>query len=121
MNVWIAPGGHDVMLELWCIRETDSGTRHFVGYDVVNRDGRVSTPLVQFDPATGTGVTSSGSRYQLVGRAGHNRDAEYVWSLVMNAWEINSWADITADLVPDWRRGYTLPNPVGDDADNAGE
>ncbi len=101
--------GRKVVLELWCIRQTDSGTRHFVGYDIVNGDGRVSTPVVDFDPATGTGVTSSGSCYQLVGRAGQNRDAEYVWALATRAWNVRSWTDITPTLVLDWRRGYTLP------------
>jgi hypothetical protein len=72
-------------------------------------EGRVSTPITQFDAVTGTGVTSNGSRYQLVGRAGHNRDAEYVWALATKLWDIGSWTDITAALVPDWRRGYVLP------------
>jgi hypothetical protein len=109
MSVWKAPGGQDVILERWSIRETDSGARHFVGYDVANAYGRVSTPIVEFHPATGTGVTSTGSRYQLVGRAGRNRDAEYVWALATKAWEVRSWTDITPTLVPDWRRGYVLP------------
>ncbi|WP_193567049.1 hypothetical protein [Paraburkholderia azotifigens] len=120
MTVWRVPGGLDVVLKLWSIRETDSGVRHFVGYDVVNAEGRVSTPIMQFDPMTGTGVTSTGSRYQLVGRAGHNRDAEYVWELATKAWDIGSWTDITPTLVPDWRRGFTLPSSVEDDADIGG-
>lgn len=112
MIVRRAPGGCDVVLELWCIRETDSGTRHFVGYNIVDGDGRVSTPIVEFDPEMGSGVTSSGSRYQLVGRAGQNRDAEYIWALATKAWNITSWTDITPTLVPDWRRGYVLPSSI---------
>ncbi len=104
--------GCHVVLELWCIREIDAGTRHFVGYDIVDGKGRVSTPIMEFDPETGTGVTSSGSRYQLVGRAGQNRDAEYVWSLATKAWDVKSWIDVTATLVPHWRRGYVLPDSM---------
>jgi hypothetical protein len=106
MTVRRTSDGCDVVLELWCIRETDSGTRHFVGYNIVDGGGRVSSPVVEFDPATGRGVTTNGSRYQLVGRAGQNRDAEYLWALATRAWNVKSWTDVTPMLVPDWRRGY---------------
>lgn len=112
MTVRKASEGCDAVLELWCIRETDAGTRHFVGYNIVDGEGRVSTPIAVFDPVTGTGVTSNGIRYQLVGRAGQNRDAEYVWALAAKAWDVKSWTDVTPMLVPDWRRGYVLPGSI---------
>jgi len=105
-----------VMLERWSIRERDdTSERHFVGFDTVNSDGRVSTPIRVFDPVTRTGSTATGSTYQLVGRAGHDRDAEYVWSRVVRIWEIKSWKDVTPDLVPDWRQALPIANPAGDD------
>jgi hypothetical protein len=97
-----------VVLERWSIREReDTGERHFVGFDAVNNDGRVSTPIQAFDPKTRT--------YELVGRAGHDRDGEYVWSRVLRIWEIKSWKDVTPDLVPDWRQALPIDKPASDD------
>lgn len=103
MSVYVLPRAH-VVLERWTIREADNGNRHFVGHDRVEGDGRVSTPIQTFDPVTRTGSTASGSTYQLVGRAGRDSDAEYVWSNAVKAWEIKAWRDVTQELVPDWRQ-----------------
>lgn len=107
MTLVMQPGASDVILECWSIRETDKGHRHFVGWNVIDADGRVSTPIQWFEPETRTGVTASGSRYRLLGRAGQHKDAEYVWGIAARAWEVQSWTDVTAELVPDWRN----PNP----------
>jgi hypothetical protein len=55
-------------------------TRHFVGYNVTEREGRVSSAIVQFDAATMRGVTKSGRVYALQGRPGRDGDGEYTWS-----------------------------------------
>jgi hypothetical protein len=107
MSIYIATGSV-VVLERWSIRETSAGTRHFLGFNLVDGDGRVSTPIQSFDPVTRTGVTESGSTYRLVGRAGHDQDAEYVWAIAAKAWEVEQWRDITAELVPDWQQGLPL-------------
>ena len=99
-----------VMLERWSIRQTRNGARHFVGFSLVDAEGRVSTPISEFNPETGFGVTESGSRYQLVGRAGHDTDAEYVWNKVIKVWNVSDWTDVTGELVPNWRTGYALSN-----------
>ena len=96
----------EITLECWSIREVNGGNRHFVGSNIIYQDGRVSTPIVSFDPRTRLGVTSSGRLYRLLGRAGINKDAEYVWNRVLSIWEISSWTDVTQQLCPDWR------NPV---------
>lgn len=93
----------EITLERWSIREIDNGNRHFVGFDTVYCDGRVSTPIISFDPRTRQGMTSSGRRYWLLGRAGFDKDAEYVWNRVKRVWEISNWSDITQQMCPDWR------------------
>jgi hypothetical protein len=97
-----------VYLERWQIRRSDKGELHFVGFNIADCDGRVSTPVKTFDPVKRTGITASGSKYRLVGRAGRDSDAEYVWSIASRVWGITSWTDITADLVPDWRQAQSL-------------
>jgi hypothetical protein len=97
-----------ISLSAWSIRETNTGNRHFVGFNLASLDGRVSTPITSFDPGTRIGVSASGRRYVLVGPAGFDRDAEYVWRWAVRAWSIESWEDVSATLVPDLR----LPLPV---------
>ncbi|MFM0223008.1 hypothetical protein [Paraburkholderia dipogonis] len=93
-----------VLLESWSIRESNTGARHFVGFNLAERDGRVSTAIISFDPITRTGVTATGRRYVLVGRAGFDRDAEYVWQWAVRQWRVQKWRDVTAELVADWRQ-----------------
>jgi hypothetical protein len=107
----------DVVLERWSIRETSGGTRHFVGWNIVECEGRVSTAIREFDGETRTGSTASGSTYRLVGRAGNDKDAEYMWGLAQQAWSISEWRDVTAELVPDWRQGL-LPTKHDDDEEH---
>lgn len=52
-------------------------TIHFVGY--AGYEGRVSSPIMEYDKNTHRGVSSSGRIYELVGEPGHNSDATYVW------------------------------------------
>lgn len=56
-------------------------SRHFVGYCPENEEGRVSTAIVAFDPATRQGMTASGRIYVLRGSAGFDADADYVWAI----------------------------------------
>ena len=93
----------EILLERWSIREVHSGERYFVGFDTVECDGRVSTPIVSFDARARLGLTSSGRRYRLLGRAGFDKDGEYVWNRVTTIRETQSWSDITEQLCPDWR------------------
>ncbi|BEU25575.1 hypothetical protein [Paraburkholderia sp. 22B1P] len=92
-----------VPLACWSIRQTETGSRHFVGYNMLHCNGRVSTAITSFDADTRTAVTASGRRYRLEGRAGADKDAEYVWGIAVRAWRIESWTDVTHELVPDWR------------------
>jgi hypothetical protein len=116
MAFYVYTGSEDVALELWSIRETSKGDRHFVGWNVCNQEGRVSTPIQSLDPIRRTGITASGSRYRLIGRAGHSRDGEYVWNAVVKIRQIDSWRDVTPELVPDWREAVLSDEVIQPDS-----
>jgi hypothetical protein len=107
----------EVTLECWSIRETSSGARFFVGYNPAHANGRVSSQIVSFDPGARTGVTQSGRRYRLVGRAGHDSDAEYVWNWAVSTWKISSWTEVTMVIVPDWRNPLAMSKPGSEDGE----
>jgi hypothetical protein len=91
-------GSGTVRLIRWAIRELESGSRHFLGYNLDAHDGRVSTRIVEIDPIARWGRTESGRRYELVGQAGHDDEAEYVWSMVTRS--DRTWRDVTEVLIP---------------------
>ena|SRR5258707_4836331 len=121
MRFYFSSSADMVLLERWSIRQSDKGERHFVGYDVLACDGRVSTPIRSFDPVTRTATTASGSTYQLVGRAGRDSDGEYVWRIASKAWGIGVWTDVTPDLVPDWRKALPLADDDYSDSGSPNE
>jgi hypothetical protein len=75
----------DIHLDLWQVYEVssktwgDKKTRHLVGYNVFDREGRVSTPIKSFNPETRVALTESGRSYLLSSNSGFDRDADYVW------------------------------------------
>lgn len=71
----------EVILDRWTVVEV-RGERHFVGYSVHGHEGRVSTAMETFDPATRRGVTASGRVYELTECPGHDPDG--MW--VLNVW-----------------------------------
>jgi len=82
MAIWTTrPVDEIPELELidWDVRELPDGDRHFVGWNITEREGRVSSKIVTFDPHNMTGVTNSGRIYKLLRKPGYNSDAEYVW------------------------------------------
>ncbi|MGF6774879.1 hypothetical protein [Paraburkholderia sp. GAS334] len=101
-------GPMTVQLERWSIRRFQEGALHFVGFSLDSYDGRVSTKILELDAANRTGRTESGRAYILVGPAGGDRDAEYVWNKV---WRSigggQAWTDVTEELVPGTRRSRT--------------
>ena len=96
----------EVTLRHWAIIEmSDTKDRHFVGYNIGTRDGRVSSKIVSFDPKTMTGKTRSGRVYKLEGPPGSDGDAEYV----LRIWIQNNWGACFTrhEGVPsDWESGY---------------
>lgn len=69
-----------VTLVDWTIRELPGEERHFVGFNVTEIEGRVSSQILEFDPCAMLGRTRSGRIYRLEGPMGYNGDAEYTWS-----------------------------------------
>lgn len=70
-----------VQLTKWRVFEVsieDVTTRHFIGW--AEYEGRVSSNIVTFDPATKKGVSRSGRVYELEGNSGFDQDALYVWN-----------------------------------------
>lgn len=102
MPIWNLPSTSEVpevTLSQWCILETDDGNRHFVGTDVLDMTGRVSSAVVAFDRVTLQGKTRSGRVYQLVGKEGWSSDAAYVWKRWCAVNEVKSFTDVTAYLL----------------------
>ncbi len=107
MPVWSVPtpGEQPNTLENWSVYEVqiaalDAPTRHAVGYAVDVGEGRVSSPIVEFDVTSRRLRTRSGRVYSLRGRPGSDADARYVWSAwkeINNAQELR---DVTFELFP---------------------
>ena len=70
-----------VQLSRWQVSELTSGARHAWGYDNGAREGRASSLLAEFDPATASLQSITGRRYELVGPPGFDSDARYVWGV----------------------------------------
>lgn len=102
MPVWSVAGVSaepELSISDWQILATQHGSRHFVGNDVRDYTGRVSTAIQQFDPATLRGVASSGRVYQLVGPRGCSEDGRYIWKRWCEVNEILSYTDVTTVLL----------------------
>ncbi|KVR83782.1 hypothetical protein WK27_20420 [Burkholderia vietnamiensis] len=88
-----------IPLSQWHIFELPDGSRHFVGVDMFDRSGRVSSPIVAFDAATMQGTTHTGRIYELVGQQGRSVQAEYVWKRWCEMYEVTSYTDVTERLL----------------------
>lgn len=85
-SIWSTPSVSEqpvIILERWRVLEVENKEglvqRHFVGFNVQNCEGSVSTPIEHFDPVTGQGVTRSGRTYRLRGKPGYDSDGAWVW------------------------------------------
>jgi len=84
MAIWKVSDNPEVILTQWQVYELNDGSRHFVGYNSMNYEGRVSSSIKEFDKEKMIGITRSGRIYKLEGPNGCNGDAQYVW----NSWKI---------------------------------
>ena len=73
----------EIELTNWQVMQLPHGDRHFVGWNMTEREGRVSSKIVEFDAATRCGRTRSGRVYQLRGPTGHDGDGAYTWGCWM--------------------------------------
>lgn len=91
-------------LRSWGVIQMPEGGRHFVGWCLENREGRVSSPIEEFDPKTLTGVTSTGRVYQLQGPPGLDGDGEYVRNRWLSIYGNPTWMDVTSEVSAPARR-----------------
>ena len=93
----------NVQLTQWSMKECENSegviSRHFIGYDCMYQEGRVSSDITEFDPVKFKGKTGSGRGYELCGPSGQNADANYVWA----KWKhINRIVNEKELLMEDW-------------------
>lgn len=92
----------DVSLARWTIREVQPrNTRHLVGYNLTEEEGRVSSHITGYDAERRRVTTESGRVYELVGKPGYDDDAEFVWEnwFLFLRTQAASWTDVTHDYV----------------------
>lgn len=85
-------------LAAWRVIQTETSERHLCGYAPREREGRVTSAIATFDPATASAITSTGRVYRLAGRPGRDADAAYVLArwLVVNG--VESIEDVTEEV-----------------------
>jgi len=102
MPIWkIAPvsDAPEVTLSHWQIRELPNRNRHFVGSDVTDGTGRVSTFIVEFDVETMRGRTNSRRVYHLRGKTGWSGNGEYIWSRWAPPNNATEFVDVSNSIV----------------------
>jgi hypothetical protein len=82
-------------LSAWVVYELPDGSRHFNGFNMTEGEGRVSSPIVQWDPITRCGVTRSGRVYMLEGASYMNIEASYVWDTWRHIYGIMKYTDVS--------------------------
>jgi hypothetical protein len=88
-----------IPLSRWRIFELADGSRHFVGIDMFDQSGRVSSPIVTFDPVARQGTTQTGRIYELIGQQGWSPQAEYVLQRWCGLYDVASYTDVTERLL----------------------
>lgn len=94
----------EIELAYWQIYEcSDNGltTRHFVGFNLTEAEGRVSSAIKIFDMSTMRGITASGRVYALIGDPSEDPDASYVWAHWQQINRITEYKNVTTDT-SDW-------------------
>lgn len=102
MSIWRTTPVESVpvlKLTKWSVFQTETGQRHFVGYNMTEGEGRVSSAIVEFDSASRRGRTSTGRIYELIGEPGFSSDAEYVKTGWLNINRVSEHFDVTEQYV----------------------
>jgi len=103
MPVWPItddPDNGPVVLTDWALFELPNGVRHIAGYSPGQREGRVTSAVVELDVATLRAVTDSGRVYQLRRRGyGLNLDAEYTWNIWRHRYGVTTVRNLTREIV----------------------
>lgn len=93
----------DERLRSWAVFEVlvpsiGERTRHVAG-ELVDRSGRVSSPLVGIDDVNRSVVTRSGRVYHLAGRPGMGLEGEYVWRQWLSLAEAQDVKEVTSEVM----------------------
>jgi len=104
-SIWSTPSVSQqpvVLLVRWQVIEVQTKDqvvqRHFVGYNMMGWEGRVSTAIEHFDPVAKRGITRSGRVYQLEGEPGLDPDALWVWRMWAPAQGFCDEKDVTEEI-----------------------
>jgi hypothetical protein len=95
----------EVLLSRWSIYEItcesnpELKTRHFVGQNIREGSGRVSSRIEEFDQKTMKGRTRSGRVYELRGHPGHSGDGAYVWGQWSYINKVITCVDVSREYV----------------------
>jgi hypothetical protein len=101
MPLWLPPPvgcAPEVVLVRWMLIRTERHEVHAVGYNVDDREGRVSSPIVRFDRRRRLATTRSGRIYRLDGEAGTDSDARYVFDAWRRINGVTRWSEVTEDV-----------------------
>lgn len=77
-------------------------TRHLVGYAAMGLggEGRVSSPIIEYDRSASVAITRSGRKYKLGEVAiGLDQDSNYVWTNFQALNKIESTVDVTKEYL----------------------
>lgn len=75
-------------------------TLHFVGFNLTEGGGRTSSPIQEFDPVTGRGVTASGRVYELVGPPDEDPDGMYSFAAFLTINRISQYENVSSVVFP---------------------
>ncbi|WP_243375498.1 hypothetical protein [Geotalea sp. SG265] len=114
-SIWAPASVYDepaTKLTHWAVRrvsadfEAKGDSVHFVGY--TGYEGRVCSPLQDYEPGKMVAISRSGRRYELVGPPGHHNDAEWVWGLYLKRSGNPEWEDLTDDHIKSNIKGIPI-------------
>ena len=88
----------EVVLRQWQVYELDDGARHLVGWCAAQCEGRVSSAVKAFDPATRRCRMASGRVYELRGEPGWNGDAQFVWHRWRELFKVTECREVTLEV-----------------------
>jgi len=102
MSIWNVSDPQTVSVKSWSVIEAYDGyktSRHIVGYNVDEKEGRVSSDIVE--SKDGKLITRSGRIYNLIGDPGYDSDGSYVWENWKRLNKIKYTVDVTKEYIKD--------------------
>ena len=87
-----------IELERWQVMQLPNGDRHFVGWNMTEGEGRASSKIVEFDPATCCGRTAALRVYVLTGRTALDRDGAHCWRRWMRVSGVADCTDVSDEV-----------------------